>query len=94
MNEEFPILPAVVGTCIALFLGFEINRRRNKLRKVFNTFDKQESKIADSNSWSSVVESGLVSSATELDSRATIALITRRRHGVADHRLDGARVTF
>jgi hypothetical protein len=47
MNEEIPLLPAVVGTCLALFLGYEINRRRNKLRKVFNTFDKQESKIAD-----------------------------------------------
>jgi hypothetical protein len=46
MNEEIPLLPAVVGTCLALFLGYEINRRRNKLRKVFNTFDKQESKIA------------------------------------------------
>ena len=46
MNEEIPLLPAVVGTCVALFLGYEINRRRNKLRKVFNTFDKQESKIA------------------------------------------------
>ena len=47
MNEEVPILPLVVGTCVALFLGYEINRRRNKLRKIFNTFDKQESKIAD-----------------------------------------------
>jgi hypothetical protein len=47
MNEEFPILPAVVGTCIALYLGYEINRRRNKLRMVFNAFDKQESKIAE-----------------------------------------------
>jgi hypothetical protein len=46
MNEEIPLLPAVVGTCLALFLCYEINRRRNKLRKVFNTFDKQESKIA------------------------------------------------
>ena len=47
MNEEgFPIFPAVVGTCIALFLGYEINRRRNKLRKIFNTFDKEESNIA------------------------------------------------
>ena len=46
MNEEVPILPLVVGTCIALFLGYEINRRRNKLRKIFNTFDKEESKIA------------------------------------------------
>ena len=47
MNEEFPVLPAVVGTCIALYLGYEINRRRHKLRKVFNTFDKTESKIAE-----------------------------------------------
>ncbi len=47
MNEEIPLLPAVVGTCIALVLGYEINRRRNKMRKVFNTFDKQESTIAD-----------------------------------------------
>jgi hypothetical protein len=47
MNEEFPIIPAFIGTCLALYLGYEINRRRNKLRKVFNTFDKQESKIAD-----------------------------------------------
>ena len=46
MNEEFPVLPAVVGTCLALLLGYEINRRRNKLRKIFNTFDKEESKIA------------------------------------------------
>ena len=46
MNEEVPILPLVVGTCIALFLGYEINRRRHKLRKIFNTFDKEESKIA------------------------------------------------
>ena len=49
MNEEsqFPIFPAVIATCVALFLGYEINRRRNKLRKIFNTFDKQESRIAD-----------------------------------------------
>jgi hypothetical protein len=57
MNEEgFPILPAVVGTVIALFLGYEINRRRNKLRMVFNTFDKQESKIAQA--LEHMVESG------------------------------------
>lgn len=47
MNEEFPVLPVVVGTCVALFLGYEVNRRRHKLRKVFNTFDKTESKIAE-----------------------------------------------
>lgn len=47
MNEEIPVLPAVIGTCVALFLGYEINRRRHKLRKVFNTFDKTESRIAE-----------------------------------------------
>lgn len=56
MNEEFPILPAVVGTCVALYLGYEINRRRNKMRKVFNIFDKQESRIAVA--LESMVESG------------------------------------
>ena len=56
MNEEVPILPLVVGTCIALFLGYEINRRRNKLRKIFNTFDKEESQIAQA--LERMVESG------------------------------------
>ena len=56
MNEEFPVFPAVVGACVALYLGYEINRRRNKLRKVFNVFDKQESRIADA--LESMVESG------------------------------------
>lgn len=56
MNEEFPVLPAVVGTGLALYLGYEINRRRHKLRKVFNVFDKQESRIADA--LESLVESG------------------------------------
>ena len=46
MNEEIPILPLVIASCLGLYLGYEINRRRNKLRKIFNTFDKQESKIA------------------------------------------------
>jgi hypothetical protein len=56
MNEEIPILPLVVGSCIALYLGYEINRRRNKLRRIFNTFDKQESLIAQA--LESLVESG------------------------------------
>ncbi len=47
MNEEVQILPLALLTCLGVCLGFEINRRRNKLRKVFNTFDKDESKIAD-----------------------------------------------
>jgi len=56
MNEELPILPLVVGTCLALYMGYEINRRRNKLRRVFNTFSKQESAIA--RGLESLVESG------------------------------------
>jgi len=47
VNEEVQILPLALLACIGVCLGFEINRRRNKLRKVFNTFDKDESKIAD-----------------------------------------------
>jgi hypothetical protein len=46
MNEEVPMLPLAIGSLIALFLGYEINRRRNKLRKIFNTFDREESQIA------------------------------------------------
>jgi hypothetical protein len=46
MNEDIPLLPAILGTCLALVLGYEINRRRTKLRKVFDMFDRQESKIA------------------------------------------------
>jgi hypothetical protein len=48
VNEEMQqILPLAMLACLGVCLGFEINRRRNKLRKVFNTFDKDESKIAD-----------------------------------------------
>ena len=48
MNEEMQqILPWAALACLGACLGFEINRRRNKLRKVFNTFDKDESKIAE-----------------------------------------------
>ena len=47
MNEEVQILPLALLACLGVCLGFEINRRRNKLRKVFNTFDKEESKIAE-----------------------------------------------
>jgi len=47
VNEEVQILPLAVLACLGACLAFEINRRRNKLRKVFNTFDKDESKIAE-----------------------------------------------
>jgi hypothetical protein len=47
VDEEVQILPLAMLACTGLYLGYEINRRRNKLRKVFNTFDKDESKIAE-----------------------------------------------
>jgi hypothetical protein len=50
------ILPLALLACVVAGLGFEINRRRNKLRKVFNTFDKNESKIADA--LESLIDSG------------------------------------
>ena len=46
MNEEVQIFPLLLGAGVAVYLGFEIDRRRTKLRRVFNTFDKQESTIA------------------------------------------------
>ncbi len=46
MDEEFPILPVVVGVLIAGWLGFELNRQRHRLREVFDVFDKSESVVA------------------------------------------------
>jgi hypothetical protein len=46
MNEEVPIIPAIIGVIALSYLGFELNRRRNQLREVFNVFDKDESVIA------------------------------------------------
>jgi hypothetical protein len=56
MNEEVPIVTLVLGGLIAVYLGYEINRRRHKLRQIFNTFDKEESKIAQA--LERLVESG------------------------------------
>jgi hypothetical protein len=47
MNEEVPLLPAIVGLLVVTYLGFEINRRRGLLREEFNVFDSRESVIAE-----------------------------------------------
>ena len=47
MHEEFPILPAVIGALALTYFGFEVERRRNRLRTVFNVFDKEESRMAE-----------------------------------------------
>lgn len=47
MNEEVPILPALIGLAVVAYLGFELNRQRHRLREVFNLFDKDDSVIAE-----------------------------------------------
>jgi hypothetical protein len=56
MNEEFPVLPALLGVLLLTYFGLEVERRRNKLRSIFDLFDKKESKIAEA--LESLVESG------------------------------------
>jgi hypothetical protein len=46
MNEEISIMPLIVGTLGIFYFGYEVERRRHKLRQIFNVFDRQESKIA------------------------------------------------
>jgi hypothetical protein len=46
MNEELPIVPLLVAALGLLYFGYEVERRRNKLRQVFNVFDREESEIA------------------------------------------------
>jgi hypothetical protein len=46
MEEEIPIVPILAGTLAVLYFGYELNRRRNKLRQIFNVFDREESVVA------------------------------------------------
>jgi hypothetical protein len=46
MNEDIPIVPLLVGALGLFYFGYEVERRRHKLRQIFNVFDRQESQIA------------------------------------------------
>jgi len=47
MNEEgIPIFPLLVASLVLCYFGLEVNRHRNKLRSIFNVFDREESEIA------------------------------------------------
>jgi len=46
MNEDISIVPLLVGALGLFYFGYEVERRRNKLRQIFNVFDRQESEIA------------------------------------------------
>ena len=56
MGEDVPLLPIILGSLVLLYFGTEVERRRHKLRRVFNTFDKEESVVADA--LQRLVESG------------------------------------
>jgi hypothetical protein len=45
-DEEIPILPILAGVAACLYFGYEVNRRRHKLRLIFNVFERPESVIA------------------------------------------------
>ena len=54
--EELPIVPILVGALGVLYFGYEVDRQRNKLRAIFNVFDREESVIATA--LEALVESG------------------------------------
>jgi hypothetical protein len=37
-----------VGALALLYFGYEVEKQRNKLRQIFNVFDREESEIASS----------------------------------------------
>jgi hypothetical protein len=45
-GEELPIAMIVVLGASALYFGYEVDRRRKRLHAIFDTFDKEESRIA------------------------------------------------
>jgi hypothetical protein len=47
MSEDVPILPLALGALLVFYVGYEVDRHRHKLRKLFNVFDKDESVVAD-----------------------------------------------
>jgi len=47
MNEEgIPIFPLLIASLVLCYFGLEVHRQRNKLRSIFNVFDREESEIA------------------------------------------------
>jgi hypothetical protein len=47
MNEEFSLTTILVGALTVIYVGHELEKRRERLRQVFNVFDKEESVIGD-----------------------------------------------
>jgi predicted SPOUT superfamily RNA methylase MTH1 len=55
-GEELPIALILVLGVSGLYFGYEVDRRRKRLHSIFNTFDKEESRIATA--LEAMVESG------------------------------------
>jgi hypothetical protein len=62
MNEDISIVPLLVGALALFYFGYEVERRRHKLRQIFNVFDREESEIAAL--LETMVESGQLKSYT------------------------------
>jgi len=45
--EDVPLFPLAIGAILVACLGYETRRRRDRLRQIFNVFDKKESKVAE-----------------------------------------------
>jgi hypothetical protein len=56
MNEEFNIVPYLVGAVGLIYFANEVEKRRHRLRLIFDVFDKEESKVASA--LERMVESG------------------------------------
>jgi hypothetical protein len=46
VNEDSSIVPLLIGALGLFYFGHEVERRRHRLRQIFNVFDRQESEIA------------------------------------------------
>ena len=44
MNEDIPFVPILVGALALFYFGYEIERRRHKLRQVFNVLIERKAK--------------------------------------------------
>jgi hypothetical protein len=56
MNEDIPIASVVLGALAVLYFGYKVDKQRDKLRRIFNVFDREESRIAEA--LEALVESG------------------------------------
>jgi hypothetical protein len=45
--EDVPIFPLIFAAIVVGCIGYETRRRRDRLRQIFNVFDKQESNVAE-----------------------------------------------